>query len=102
MQFLYLIKISYMKKEKNVILGWNRRGKIIIRELDEYVSEGSEIHIISEYEGIKDTVKEIKKTVKNQEIKFHQGNISDRAVLEENDITSYDNIIILSYIMGGI
>ncbi|MCP4176823.1 MAG: potassium transporter TrkA [bacterium] len=90
-------QVSAVKKERNVILGWNRRGRIIIRELDEYVEEGSEIHIISEYAKIEETVKEIKKSVKNQIISHDKGDISDRAVLEKNDITSYDNIIILSY-----
>ena len=29
--------------ERTLVLGWNRRAPSIIRELDEYVAEGSEI-----------------------------------------------------------
>ncbi len=89
--------ISSVKKERNVILGWNNRGKIIIRELDEYVAEGSEIHIISNTENTDEILNELNSVVKNQKIKFIHGDITRSAELQKNDITSYDNIIILSY-----
>jgi len=88
---------SSVKKERNLILGWNERGKIIIRELDEYVAEGSEIDIISDYENTEDIHKELNALITNQKVRFIKGDITSSSELEKNDITSYNNIIILSY-----
>ncbi len=88
---------SSVKKERNVILGWNKRGKIIIRELDEYVAEGSEIDIISDTENTDEIINELKPLISNQKISFIKGDITNSAELEKNNITSYDNIIILNY-----
>ncbi len=89
--------VSSVKKEKNIILGWNKRGKIIIRELDEYVDSGSEVHIISNIENSDEIKRELEGKLKNQKIKFIQGDITNSEELEKNAIISYDNIIILSY-----
>ncbi len=83
---------SSVKKERNVILGWNKRGKIIIRELDEYVAEGSEIDIISDIENTDEIINELKPLISNQKISFIKGDITNSAELEKNNITSYDNI----------
>ncbi|MCF6364605.1 MAG: NAD-binding protein [Bacteroidales bacterium] len=89
--------VSSVKKERNVILGWNKRAKIIIRELDEYVEKGSEIHVISNIENSEEIKTELEPILENQKIKFIHGDITRSAELQKNDITSYDNIIILSY-----
>ncbi len=88
---------SLVKKERNVILGWNKRGKIIIRELDEYVAEGSEIDIISDLNNSQETENELKPFISNQKVNFIQGDITSSKELENYDITAYNNIIILSY-----
>jgi len=85
------------KNEKNVILGWNERGKIIVRELDEYVAPGSEIHIISDIKKADKIQKELNGLVENQKVVFTQGDITSSSVLEEIDILQFDNIIILNY-----
>jgi len=89
--------VSSVKKERNVILGWNKRAKIIIRELDEYVENGSEIHIISNIENAEEIKNELEPMLTNQKIQFIYGDITSSAELQKNDITSYDNIIILNY-----
>lgn len=83
--------------ERNVILGWNDRGKIIIKELDEYVAKGSEIYIISDVKKTDKLQKELIDSIENQEIKFVTGDITSVSVLEEVDILSFENIIILNY-----
>ncbi len=88
---------SSVKEERNVILGWNKRGKIIIRELDEYVEKGSEIDIISDLKNTEDIKTELQSLISNQKVNFINGDITKRSELEKNDITSYDNIIILNY-----
>ncbi|NJO90003.1 MAG: hypothetical protein HC831_14435 [Chloroflexia bacterium] len=41
---------STVYKERNLVLGWNQKGRTIIKELDNYVGAGSEVHIVSEIE----------------------------------------------------
>ncbi len=88
---------SLVRKEHNVILGWNKRAEIIIRELDEYVAKGSEIDIISDLEETTEIYNKLKPYISNQKVNFINGDIASSSDLENNDITSYDNIIILSY-----
>jgi hypothetical protein len=33
--------------EKNIILGWNSKASLIAKQLDNYVSEGSELHVLT-------------------------------------------------------
>jgi voltage-gated potassium channel Kch len=88
--------VSSVRSERNVILGWNNRGKIIIRELDEYVAPGSEVHIIADVKKKEIVHEELANILKNQTVHFIKGDITSSTVLEENEILAYDNIIILN------
>jgi ion channel POLLUX/CASTOR len=90
-------KIQSVSKEKNLVLGWNHKGPIIIRELDNYVGNGSSVHIVSEFEIEEELVSALKQKLVNQDLSLETGNISDSATLKNLDITSFDNVIILSY-----
>jgi voltage-gated potassium channel Kch len=77
-------KVSKPGPERALILGWNRSGSIIVRELDAYVAKGSELTIVSDiYELQKVTVLE--------------GDIRDRALLEKLNAPDYDHVIVLAY-----
>jgi voltage-gated potassium channel Kch len=89
--------------EKCLILGWNRSAGTIIRELDNYVSAGSETLVVvdtttsaeaAEAEGILQA--ELSR-MKNQKVAFRRGDTSDRSLLEELKAADYDHIIVLSY-----
>lgn len=84
-------------KERNLVLGWNRKGRAIIKELDNYVGPDSEVHIVSEIEVEEKKIFDLQSVLVNQTISFEKGNIADRATLNRIDVTSFDNIIILSY-----
>lgn len=84
--------------EKNLVLGWNHRGFIIVKELDKYVRKGSSLTIIAENIDDVDLQNKLSSEIKNQELNIKTGNITRKAVLSEIDVASYDNIIILSYL----
>jgi len=88
---------SPVLKEKNLVLGWNPKGRIIIKELDNYVGQGSEIHIVSEVDIEDKKIFDLQSVVNNQTISFEKGNIADSYTLNKIEVTSFDNIIILSY-----
>ena len=92
-------KKKQTKPESTLIVGWNSSSKIIIRELDNYVSSDSKITI-----AVNDFVKEtdiqkakLEKNLKNTKLEIIYGNTSDRETLESLEPGKYDHIIILSY-----
>lgn len=83
--------------ERILILGWNRRAPVIIRELDNYVAPGSELIVVANVavgelsEGCQCT------GMKNQSVNFQQANTTLRRLLDSLDIPTYDYVIVLSY-----
>ena len=86
-----------ISQEKNLILGWNPKGRTIIYELDKYVGKGSKVHILSEIEIKEKVLNQMQLAVVNQTVSFEKGNIADSSTLFNVDVTSYDNVILLSY-----
>jgi hypothetical protein len=83
--------------EHTLILGWNRRGLAIIRELDNYLSPGSSVTIVADHGKAENELKEISSTIKNQKIDFKPANTTERKVLDSLGLAEYDHIILLSY-----
>ncbi len=90
-------KTTKPKPERGLILGWNRSGATIVRELDNYVAKGSELVIVSQvYDLEKQHQREIGK-LKNQKLKVMEGDIRDRNLLNQLEVTEYDHVIVLAY-----
>ncbi|MFC2144932.1 potassium transporter TrkA [Actinomycetota bacterium] len=86
------------KKEKTLILGWNEKGPTIINEIDNYVSKGSVITVVSDIESTEEELKEYcYENIKNQKIEYIEGDIDDRELLNKLTSKKYNHIIILSY-----
>ncbi|MCW3085787.1 MAG: potassium transporter TrkA [Bacteroidetes bacterium] len=85
------------EKEKTLILGWNEKGNSIIKELDNYVSAGSEVLVVAENATIGEELNELKKTLTNIGVTFKKANTTEKAVLLSLDIATYNHIIILCY-----
>jgi ion channel POLLUX/CASTOR len=89
--------VSKPKPEKVLVLGWNRSGATIIRELDNYVAKGSQVLIVSDiYDLEKQLRLEIGK-LNNQKVTVQEGDIRDRGLLESLEATEYDHVIVLAY-----
>jgi len=90
-------KTTKPKPERGLILGWNRSGATIVRELDNYVAKGSELVIVSQvYDLEKQLQREVGK-LKNQKLKVMEGDIRDRNLLNQLEVTEYDHVIVLAY-----
>lgn len=81
-------------RERTLVLGWNRRGPMVIHELDAYVAPGSEIvavagllRVTSEVEGIHGLA--------NVRAEGRVGDTTNRAVLDGLDIASFDHVVVL-------
>ena len=86
-----------VKPESTLILGWNWRGKAIISELENYIPAGSKLRIVADSDKAGTDLGKIKKAIKKQKIELQRGDITDRATLENLKLSSFDQIILLSY-----
>jgi hypothetical protein len=83
--------------ENILILGWNSRAKIIIRELASYASTTGKISVVSELKNMDKTIAKLNEQCPKTEISYTRANTADKNVLEEIDMSYYDHLIILSY-----
>jgi len=78
--------------EKTLILGWNSRAPVIVRELDGYVAPGSVLTIVADVPE-----SDIEVEVTNHALQFRRGDTTDRATLEAIEPEQYQHIIVLCY-----
>lgn len=83
--------------ENTLILGWNRRACSIIKELDNYLAGGSTLTVVAHGEGVEQEINDVKSLIKNQELKYVDGNISDREMLDSLGLEKFNHIILLCY-----
>lgn len=86
------------RAESTIVLGWNKRGEAIIREMDNYVKKGSVIHVVSQYEEDREVVENWQTLVQNITVKFSLGATTDRKIIDGLQVETYNHIIVLSYI----
>jgi len=82
--------------ERTLVLGWNNKAAMIIRELDNYVAEGSVVVVLSS-EDAHDEVIAIRPDLKNISITVQTASTTERAVLNSINIPSFNHIILLCY-----
>jgi hypothetical protein len=86
--------------EHTLILGWNRRAPIIIRELENYVPAGSEVTVVAENEAFEQPAffeKLRMGALDRQKLRFKYGETTDRQMLDEVCKKQFERIIVLSY-----
>ena len=80
-------------KERTLILGWNARAEGVLRQLDQYVSPGSEAHVVASHPDAGPSMGKL--AVNNMLLDFKAEDSSDRAVLESLRVQDFDHIIVL-------
>jgi voltage-gated potassium channel Kch len=91
-------KASGPKPAKCLILGWNKSGTTIIRELDNYVAPGSQVTVVADIED--EDVQAIRgkaANLKNQKLDVQQGDTADRDLLDALKVDDFDHVIVLAY-----
>jgi Trk K+ transport system NAD-binding subunit len=82
--------------ETTLIIGWNRRAHLIINELDNYVYPGSRITVISENTSAESDLTMYCSDLQNQTVTFWFGDTTNRRILDDLNIETYNHIIVLS------
>lgn len=85
------------KPERTLILGWNRRAPIIIKELDHYVAGGSAVTVVADTDEANEAIQTKCSQLANISVAIRSADTTDRSTLESLDIPSYDHVIVLSY-----
>jgi voltage-gated potassium channel Kch len=85
------------RPEKCLILGWNRSGAIIVRELENYVPKGSSLTIVADVYGIEKQLKAQGIRLRNQRLVVQEDDTADRAVLDSLRVKEFNHVIVLAY-----
>jgi voltage-gated potassium channel Kch len=83
--------------EKCLILGWNRSGTTIVRELDNYVARGSQVTVVADIYNIEKQIRANGGKLKNQMLVVEEGETTDRDLLNKLGVQDYDHVIVLAY-----
>jgi ion channel POLLUX/CASTOR len=83
--------------EKTLLLGWNSRAPIIVRELDRYVAPGSTLTVLADTPDFDEAIDGIRPDVVNHQLVVHKGDTTDRRTLESMKPEDYQHIIVLCY-----
>jgi len=81
--------------ENTLILGWNKRIANIIHMIEHYIAPGSIITVAADCTETEIMAIE-SLNVKQQTVEYRQGDITNRQVLEDLNLTRYNHVIILS------
>jgi hypothetical protein len=88
---------SQPSPEQVLILGWNWRGRPILRELDSYMAPGSEVKVVADQEGIEEKIAACARIPQHLSFSFDRGDITDRELLDGLDLGRYEHVILLCY-----
>ena len=85
------------RAERILVIGWNERLPLIVKQLDEYIAAGSQIDQVSVEEVPEEIQAAISENIDNFAApSFRQAETTERAVLESLDPGAYNEIILLS------
>jgi Trk K+ transport system NAD-binding subunit len=90
------------KSARCLILGWNEKGSTIVRELDHYVAEGSEVAVVANIPDIAAQLQSVGAKLANQKFTVTEGDTTDRDLLDQIKVQDYDHIIVLAYSNLGV
>ncbi|MGH3730568.1 MAG: hypothetical protein ACRDTU_17720, partial [Micromonosporaceae bacterium] len=94
-QAIYAVHGQPNAPERTLILGWNERAPVIIRELDAYVTRGSEIQVVSDRDDAGLHVSNLIPHLRNVTVNLKGADGADRAVLEALDVARFNHVIAL-------
>jgi len=80
--------------ERTLVLGWNRRARVIVTELDRYVASGSRLTVVSDDPSAEGALE--REALTNLTTEFVIGDTTDRRLLDSLDVGSYDQVVTLS------
>lgn len=87
--------LASRQSERTLILGWNARVPSIVRGLDAYVVEGSEIVIVTQDPQAPEVITELASEATHVRLSHHRGDYSDRRIVDTLNPKSWDHVMVL-------
>ncbi len=84
------------KPDSTLILGYNQRTPLVIRELAAYSEPGARAVLVADV-AVQDVGADLRSGAANLTVEHHAANTNDRTVLDRLDVPSYDRVIVMSY-----
>jgi voltage-gated potassium channel Kch len=85
------------RPERTLLLGWNWRVPLIVRELEGYVANGSSCTIVADEQGLDETIADLQASCTVQTVSFRFGHTNDRELLDSIDMSEFDHVVIVAY-----
>jgi ion channel POLLUX/CASTOR len=88
---------DFNKPESTLMLGWNLRAKIIIKEMDNYVFKESVMKVVSSFDIPEAERTEVTSGLENLSVEFIIADTTKKSVIDHLNVASYDHILLLCY-----
>ncbi len=85
------------RAERILMLGWNRRGPMIARELARYVAPGSQLVIAGYTAAMEAQIGALGVDGERLSVEWHAIDITSRSALERLDPTGFNHVLVLGY-----
>jgi ion channel POLLUX/CASTOR len=83
--------------ERTLVLGWNHRSRVVLRELDRYCAPGSEIAVIASTPDAREEAESVAGHFTNSSFHFEFAETTSRSVLDNAHPETYDHVVTMSY-----
>jgi Trk K+ transport system NAD-binding subunit len=84
------------RPERILLLGWNRRARSIVEQLDQYVAPGSELQVAAHNPDVVGALDELQGGLTSLHVGLKEADITDRAALESLDVGTFDHVVLLA------
>lgn len=90
-------RASHRHRERTLVIGAGPRLTLVLRELGAYVAEGSSTLVVGDGSSLA-AVPHL--SVPTMTVQVRTGDVTDRGLLDELDVTSFDHVLVLSETEG--
>lgn len=86
------------RPERQLLSGWNVKAPLILREYNEYVAPGSEVHVVlaNPDDAMREQLEELRRTAPNLGLKLIKADVHSFETLAKLRPETYDNVILLA------
>jgi hypothetical protein len=82
-------------RERTLVLGASDRLGLVLRELDAYVTEGSDTLVVGEEAGLAQ-LERVVSELAHMKVSHRAGDVTERGLLDALDVLSFDHVLVLS------
>jgi voltage-gated potassium channel Kch len=82
--------------ERILLLGWNRRARSIVDQLDQYVAPGSQLQVAAQNPDVLGELTALQGRLRRLHVGLKEADVTDRIALESLDVGTFHHVIVLA------